>query len=124
MTITYYNVGSEKLKLHSLKLDLRLSLSLSLSLSLRLFFFKVRFRFCVYRNCITHLMCFSVWLLRKRRKTVEKWMLWKLKRDSRENFDSFSFLHFFSTTKQKLGFHYYCVSYWFLDICCFASIAS
>ena len=33
MTITYYNVGSEKLKLHSLKLDLRLSLSLSLSLS-------------------------------------------------------------------------------------------
>ena len=67
--ITYYNVGSFRLELHSLKLDLRLSLSLSLS----------DYSFSRYVSvslftaiCITHFTCFSVWLLRKPRKTVEK----------------------------------------------------
>ena len=64
--ITYYNVGSFRLKLHSLKLDLRLSLSLPLSL--RLLFFKVRFRFCIHRNLYNS---FHVFLCLVAEKTKE-----------------------------------------------------
>ena len=117
--ITYYNVGSFRLKLHSLKLDLRLSLSLPLSL--RLLFFKVRFRFCIHRNLYNSFHVFLCLVAEKteensgkRKGNQEK--IWIL---------SLSCIFFFSTTKQKLGLHYYCISYWFfLDICCFTSIAS
>ena len=64
--ITYYNVGSFRLELHSLKLDLRLSLSLPLSL--RLLFFKVRFRFCIHRNLYNS---FHVFLCLVAEKTEE-----------------------------------------------------